>query len=340
MRVPLYTAKTGFTKRLRSYLSFAASASRRGPRLCRRPDLLFVESPPLFIGYAARYLSWRWKCPFVFNVSDLWPESAIRMGIVKPGLATRMAERLERKLYRKRGGSDRPVGRNRRRRAAVRAGRSEPEVITNGVDPRRFGRRAGRRRGSRIARPRAGADLHFRRICSAWRKASIRFSIWQNRFPTTCRGDSCWSATGPSRDDLQRRIEAERIGRVRLVPAQAARADSRPVGGGRRGGHQLGDVDSRRRAEQDLRSDGLVIADSARGRWRAGAARAGSGLRLDGRARRSRRPSRRIPRAGHRRRAAQATRRLRAAAAETVYNRDRIAERLDRFLVQLLAHRR
>src|SRR6267378_1635542 len=34
VRVPLYTAKTGFTKRLRSYLSFAVSASRFGPRLC------------------------------------------------------------------------------------------------------------------------------------------------------------------------------------------------------------------------------------------------------------------------------------------------------------------
>ena len=39
VRVPLYTAKTGFTKRLRSYFSFAASASRHGPRLCQRPDL-------------------------------------------------------------------------------------------------------------------------------------------------------------------------------------------------------------------------------------------------------------------------------------------------------------
>ena len=42
--------------------------------------------------------------PFVFNVSDLWPESAIRMGIVKPGVATSLAERFERKLYRKAAG--------------------------------------------------------------------------------------------------------------------------------------------------------------------------------------------------------------------------------------------
>jgi len=95
VRVPLYTAKTGFFRRLRSYFSFVAGARRHGPRMCQRPDLLYVESPPLFIGYAARYLSRRWKCPFVFNVSDLWPESASRMGMVKPGIATRLAERLE-----------------------------------------------------------------------------------------------------------------------------------------------------------------------------------------------------------------------------------------------------
>ena len=56
-RVPLYTANRGFSRRLRSYLSFARSARRHGPRMCQRPDLLWVESPPLFIGYAARSLA-------------------------------------------------------------------------------------------------------------------------------------------------------------------------------------------------------------------------------------------------------------------------------------------
>ncbi|NND95737.1 MAG: hypothetical protein HKN47_00240 [Pirellulaceae bacterium] len=95
IRVPLYTAKQGFLKRLRCYFSFVRGAKKFGPQLCRQPDLLFVESPPLFIGYAARYLSRRWGCPYVFNVSDLWPVSAIRMGVVIAVLATSMAERLE-----------------------------------------------------------------------------------------------------------------------------------------------------------------------------------------------------------------------------------------------------
>src|ERR1041385_9205020 len=52
-RVPLTPAKEGFIRRLGCYFSFIGSASRFGPKLCSRPDLLFVESPPLFIGIAA-----------------------------------------------------------------------------------------------------------------------------------------------------------------------------------------------------------------------------------------------------------------------------------------------
>src|SRR5690348_10182338 len=104
VRVPLLPSQKGFAKRLACYFSFAASAAWHGPRLCARPDVLFVESPPLFIGFAARRLARRWRCPYMLNVSDLWPQSAIEMGVVKPGLATRLAERLELSLYRNAAG--------------------------------------------------------------------------------------------------------------------------------------------------------------------------------------------------------------------------------------------
>src|SRR5688572_33358442 len=55
-RVPLSPAKSGFVRRLRCYFSFVMSAARLGPRLCQRPDLLFVESPPLVVGFAAKRL--------------------------------------------------------------------------------------------------------------------------------------------------------------------------------------------------------------------------------------------------------------------------------------------
>src|SRR5687767_11159042 len=79
-RVPLVPSQKGFLRRLACYLSFAASAAFHGPRLCSRPDVLLFESPPLFLGLAARRLARRWRCPYVMNVSDLWPQSAIEMG--------------------------------------------------------------------------------------------------------------------------------------------------------------------------------------------------------------------------------------------------------------------
>jgi glycosyltransferase involved in cell wall biosynthesis len=218
VRVPLYTAKSGFTKRLRSYFSFAASASRYGPRLCQRPDLLYVESPPLFIGYAARYLSWRWNCPFVFNVSDLWPESAIRMGIVKAGFATRMAERLEQKLYRKAAGV---TGQSAEIIASVR--RCVPsvhaEIITNGVDPDRFGRGRTDTAARELLGREPGPIFIFAGLLGLAQGLDQVLDL-AAALPLDVPGRFVLVGEGPAREHLAERIGRERISRVRIIPAQ------------------------------------------------------------------------------------------------------------------------
>jgi glycosyltransferase involved in cell wall biosynthesis len=137
VRVPLKPAQTGFLNRLICYYSFVFSAIRWGKKLCNKPDVLFVESPPLFIGLAAAVLSKHWRVPYVFNVSDLWPESARRMGVVRNRLLLGLAEKLELSYYRRAalvtGTSDEIV-------ASVRQRSSTPaEAVTNGVDIDRFG---------------------------------------------------------------------------------------------------------------------------------------------------------------------------------------------------------
>jgi glycosyltransferase involved in cell wall biosynthesis len=218
VRVPLYTAKTGFTKRVRSYLSFAAAASRFGTRLCAKPDLLFVESPPLFIGYAARYLSWRWKCPFVFNVSDLWPESAIRMGIVKPGFATRMAERLEHKLYRKAAGV---TGQSDEIIKAVRqvVPSARTEVITNGVDPQRFGRDKADQAARDLLGREPGPIFIFAGLLGLAQGLDQILDLAKS-LPKEAPGRFVLVGEGPAREHLVERIEREQIRRVRIVPPQ------------------------------------------------------------------------------------------------------------------------
>ena len=99
-RVWSYAAVGRGFKRMANYLSFALS-SFFGLLMARRPDYIFVESPPLFLGIPAYVMSRVWKVPFIFNVSDLWPDSAAEMGIVKNKFLLWAARLLENWIYRK-----------------------------------------------------------------------------------------------------------------------------------------------------------------------------------------------------------------------------------------------
>jgi colanic acid biosynthesis glycosyl transferase WcaI len=86
--------------RLISYLSFTATGLL-GALRGRRPDVLFVESPPLFLGVAGWLAAKRFGSSFVLNVSDLWPDSVRDLGLMSGGPWLGLAERLERWLYRR-----------------------------------------------------------------------------------------------------------------------------------------------------------------------------------------------------------------------------------------------
>jgi glycosyltransferase involved in cell wall biosynthesis len=102
IRTPIFpTQRADFLGRLANYFSFAFSASLLGTFLLRRCDYLIVESPPLFLGVAGLWLSWRTRAAMVFNVSDLWPETAVRLGILRTGsVGHRLAAWLEGFCYR------------------------------------------------------------------------------------------------------------------------------------------------------------------------------------------------------------------------------------------------
>ena len=85
--IQVYRSKIYVTKsksiipRLLNYFSFVWTSYWRGRKL-KNYDFLMVESPPLFLGYSAMRLSKKLKAKLIFNVSDLWPESAEKMGVV------------------------------------------------------------------------------------------------------------------------------------------------------------------------------------------------------------------------------------------------------------------
>ena len=95
------TQNAGMIKRLLCYFSFVFSSVALGGHFLDEPDYILTESPPLFLGISGFLLS-RWKrARWIFNVSDLWPESAVRLGVLKPGLALRLSEWLEAFYYRR-----------------------------------------------------------------------------------------------------------------------------------------------------------------------------------------------------------------------------------------------
>jgi glycosyltransferase involved in cell wall biosynthesis len=87
--------------RLASYASFVASSTALGAFMLPRPDYFLTESPPLFLGISGYVLARLKRARWIFNVSDLWPESAVRLGMIGRGAALELAERLEAWCYRK-----------------------------------------------------------------------------------------------------------------------------------------------------------------------------------------------------------------------------------------------
>jgi colanic acid biosynthesis glycosyl transferase WcaI len=90
----------GFFRRILAQLSFGCLAPLLGWRDVGRPDLIIVESPPLFDAIAGRVLARLKHCPFIFMVADLWPEAAIQMGVLHNRVLIRLSEWLEWSTYR------------------------------------------------------------------------------------------------------------------------------------------------------------------------------------------------------------------------------------------------
>ena len=132
------TKKKTFTRRLRNYLSFTFSSLRQGKRLIGKQDVIITESPPLFLGWAGYKLAKKNGAKFIFNISDLWPESAIKLGVLKNKLYINLSYKLEMFCYRKasaitcqtQGIVDNIVGRGIESKKV--------HLITNGVDTNFF----------------------------------------------------------------------------------------------------------------------------------------------------------------------------------------------------------
>jgi len=139
VRTGIYvTKREDFVKRLRNYLSFTWSSVFSGAKHIEKQDVIITESPPLFLGWSGYVLSKMKKAKFIFNVSDLWPESAVKLGVLNNKAMIRASTWLEEFCYRKaaavtgqtKGIVDNIVSRG--------FDKNKVHIITNGVDTEFF----------------------------------------------------------------------------------------------------------------------------------------------------------------------------------------------------------
>jgi len=91
-----------FRHRMAFYLSYMLMAIFAGLFLAHKKyEMIYATSPPLFVGAAGLALSYLRRIPFVFEVRDLWPESAVVMGELQNPRAVKWATKLAEACYRR-----------------------------------------------------------------------------------------------------------------------------------------------------------------------------------------------------------------------------------------------
>ncbi len=91
-----------FLGRLWAYFSFVFSSIYAGLfKVDKKYDVIIVTSPPLFVGITAYVLSRIKRLPLVFEIRDLWPESAIDTGVLTNKVIIKFAYWFESFIYKK-----------------------------------------------------------------------------------------------------------------------------------------------------------------------------------------------------------------------------------------------
>lgn len=145
-RSSIYVSKDkALMKRLANYFSFTTTSYYSAAKRIKRVDVIICESPPLFLGITAVMLKRKWKCKLVFNVSDLWPESAEKMGIITNKLIIQRSYKLANWIYRN---ADLISGQTQGIIEAIRVMQPQQKLFwyPNGVDLHKFNNHVPRKK--------------------------------------------------------------------------------------------------------------------------------------------------------------------------------------------------
>ena len=212
------TPNAGVFKRLVNHFSFVIS-SVTAVRALGRTDVIFVQSPPLPIGIAAVILSKLKRAPFVFNVSDVWPKSAIELGMLTNPLAITLAEALERFIYRHAARITVPTTGIYDELAARGIPRDKLFHLTNGVDVDLFHPAAP----DPVLARRLGIDGRKVFMYAGTHGLSQGLDVILEAAKLATNPEILFVLAGDGADKpaLVRKAEAERIANVRFLPSQS-----------------------------------------------------------------------------------------------------------------------
>ena len=87
--------------RLLNYFSFVFSSIFTALFRIKKHDIIICESPPLFLGICALVIRFFKGSKIIFNVSDLWPETAEKLNIIQNKPLLYLSYKLENFIYQK-----------------------------------------------------------------------------------------------------------------------------------------------------------------------------------------------------------------------------------------------
>lgn len=120
--------------RLLSWLFFHLISVIAGLMVVPRPSVIIAPSPPLTIGVCAWLLSTLRTAPFIYNVQEIYPDIAIRLGAVRNRWIIELLYRLEQFVYRKSSAVTVIASRMRDRLLEKGVSNDKVHVIPNFVD--------------------------------------------------------------------------------------------------------------------------------------------------------------------------------------------------------------
>ncbi len=120
--------------RILAWLGFHTVSVMAGLTVVPHPDVIFAPSPPLTIGVCAWLLSVIRQVPYIYNVQEIYPDIAIRLGAVRNRSIIDLLYRLERFVYRKASAVTVIASRMRERLLEKGVPGDKVQVIPNFVD--------------------------------------------------------------------------------------------------------------------------------------------------------------------------------------------------------------